>query len=100
MQNSRIDFQKWLFKINQGGSEDVHGRFIPATQIFKVDCQEVTNNTITSEVSTNEHTQQAVNRVPFTTHDNAKHEELNNIERTDMANEGPDSTCLEIGNCV
>ena len=68
--------------------------------ILKVDCQEVTNNTITSEVSTNEHPQQAINRVPFTPHDNTKHEAMNNIERKDMANEGPDSTCLEIGNSV
>jgi hypothetical protein len=90
-----------LFTINQGGSEDVHGRYIPATQTIKVDCREVTNNTITSEASTNEHSQQVINCVPFTPHDNTRHEELNNIERRDItANVGPDSTCLEIGNGV
>ena len=89
-----------FFPINQGGLEDVHGRFIPEAQILKVDGQEVTNN-ITGEASSNEHKQQASNHVPFTPHDNTKHDKMNNLDRREvMASDGPDSTCLEIGNGI
>ena len=64
------------------------------------DYQDVRNNIITNESITSEHSQQFINRVAFA-HGNIRPEELNNAERRDVTPaEGPDSTCLEIGNTI
>ena len=88
-----------LFMIIQDGQSDLDSPYIPATQVLKDDQKESIRSTVTREST--EYLQQSNNRDPFANHENTKYEDANIVQRRDnTANDGPDSTCLEMVNCV
>ena len=81
----------------QGVSLGINDQHVPTTQLLNGDVEEVAKN-ISSVIVPS---QRGINVVAFAPNDNSKYAELDTLENRNIATaDGPDSTCLEMGNNV